>query len=53
MNGASLMVAARVLGHADTKMVESHYGHLHDRYLLQEVASKAPSYASEHLAALA
>jgi hypothetical protein len=28
MNGVPLMVVAKNLGHADTRMVEKHYGHL-------------------------
>ena len=28
MTGAPLMVVAQALGHADTRMVEKHYGHL-------------------------
>jgi hypothetical protein len=28
MKGAPLMVVAQVLGHAGTRMVEKHYGHL-------------------------
>jgi integrase len=31
MAGAPLLVAARNLGHADTRMVEKHYGHSHRR----------------------
>jgi len=33
MNGADLMVVARVLGHRDTRMVEKHYGHLRPSYV--------------------
>jgi integrase len=33
MAGAPLMVVARVLGHADTRMVEKHYGHLAPSYV--------------------
>jgi integrase len=33
MNGAPLMVVARNLGHADTRMVEKHYGHLAASYV--------------------
>jgi integrase len=41
MKGAPLMVVAQVLGHADTRMVEKHYGHL------------APSYARDTVRAAA
>ena len=33
MNGAPLMVVARNLGHADTRMVERHYGHLAQSFI--------------------
>jgi integrase len=33
MAGAPLMVVAQVLGHADTRMVEKHYGHLAPSYV--------------------
>jgi integrase len=37
MNGATLMVVAQVLGHADTRMVEKHYGHLAPSYVRDAV----------------
>jgi integrase len=33
MSGAPLLVVAQVLGHADTRMVERHYGHLAPSYV--------------------
>jgi integrase len=42
-SGMALIALARNLGHADTRMVERHYGHLSDRYLLEQVAAHAPS----------
>ena len=33
MKGAPLLVVAQVLGHADTRMVEKHYGHLAPSFL--------------------
>jgi integrase len=42
MNGMPLMVVARNLGHADTKMVERHYGHLAPSYMADEVQRSAP-----------
>ena len=33
MAGAPLMVVAHALGHADTRMVEKHYGHLAPSYI--------------------
>jgi integrase len=36
-SGMALLALARNLGHADTRMVERHYGHLSDRYLREQV----------------
>jgi len=37
-----LMVVARNLGHADTRMVEKHYGHLATSYIRQAIRSAKP-----------
>jgi integrase len=37
MNAAPLMVVARNLGHADTRMVERHYGHLAPSYIAEAI----------------
>jgi integrase len=37
MRGLPVMVAAQVLGHADTRMVERHYGHLARGYVQQAI----------------
>ncbi len=37
MNGASLQVTARQLGHSDTRMVEKHYGHMAPSYIADTV----------------
>src|SRR5262249_19700093 len=37
MAGAPLMVVARNLGHADTRMVERHYGHLAPSYIADAI----------------
>jgi integrase len=37
MNGAPLAVVAAQLGHADTRMVEKHYGHLAPSYIAETV----------------
>jgi integrase len=42
MNGADLLVVARVLGHSDTRMVERHYGHLRPSYVDDAVRASAP-----------
>ncbi len=39
MDGVPLMVVARNLGHADTRMVEKHYGHLATSYIRQAIRS--------------
>jgi integrase len=44
MNGAPLIVAAKNLGHADTRMVERHYGHLAPSYLADTIRATAPRF---------
>jgi integrase len=44
MAGAPLMVVARNLGHADTRMVERHYGHLAPSYIADAIRASAPSF---------
>lgn len=44
MAGMPLMVVARNLGHADTRMVEKHYGHLAPSYVAESVRKHAPSF---------
>ena len=44
MNGVPLMVVARNLGHADTRMVEKHYGHLAPSYVADEIRKGAPRF---------
>jgi len=44
MNGMPLMVVARNLGHADTRMVEKHYGHLAPSYVANAVRKSAPRF---------
>ena len=41
MAGLPLMVAAQVLGHSDTRMVEKHYGHLAQSYVRDAVRGTA------------
>jgi integrase len=49
MNGVPLMVVAKNLGHADTGMVEKHYGHLAPAILLMRFAPARPVYRhAEH-----
>lgn len=44
MAGAPLLVVAKNLGHADTRMVEKHYGHLSDSYLADQIRKAAPRF---------
>jgi integrase len=47
MGGMPLMVVARNLGHADTRMVEAHYGHLREDFVDKAVRDHAPYYGFE------
>jgi integrase len=44
MNGAPLHVVSKNLGHADTRMVERHYGHLAPSYIADEIRKAAPRF---------
>jgi integrase len=44
MAGVPLMVVARNLGHADTRMVERHYGHLAPSYIADAIRAGAPRF---------
>lgn len=44
MAGAPLHVIAKNLGHADTRMVERHYGHLAPSYIADEIRKAAPRF---------
>ena len=41
---APLMVVAQNLGHADTRMVEKHYGHLSKSYVANAIRTAAPRF---------
>jgi integrase len=47
MAGVPLMVVARNLGHANTSMVEKHYGHLSESYVAEAIRAGAPRYGAE------
>lgn len=47
MAGMPLMVVARNLGHADTRMVEKHYGHLAKSWIAEAVRAAAPRFGIE------
>jgi integrase len=42
MNGVPLMVVSKNLGHADTRMVEKHYGHLAPSFIADAIRAGAP-----------
>ena len=44
MGGMPIRVVARNLGHADTRMVEGHYGHLAPSYVAESVRKHAPRF---------
>lgn len=44
MAGAPLLVVAQNLGHADTRMVERHYGHLAQSYVADTIRRTAPTF---------
>jgi integrase len=44
MNGTPLLVVAQALGHADTRMVERHYGHLAPSYAASAIRAGAPKF---------
>ncbi len=43
-SGMTLIALARNLGHADTRMVERHYGHLSDSYMRRQIERHAPTF---------
>jgi integrase len=47
MNRTPLMVVARALGHADTRMVEKHYGHLAPDFVNEAIRAGAPRFGLE------
>jgi integrase len=44
MGGMPLTVVAKNLGHANTAMVEKHYGHLSEGYIAREIRASAPRF---------
>jgi len=46
MNGCPLVVVAQSLGHADTRMVERHYGHLAQSYQRDAIRAGAPTFGT-------
>jgi hypothetical protein len=44
MASIPLIVVAKNLGHADTKMVEKHYGHLADSYVVDAIRAGGPRF---------
>lgn len=48
MAGVPLLIVARNLGHADTRMVEKHYGHLAPSYITDAIRKGAPTFGVPH-----
>lgn len=46
MNGVPMLVVAKNLGHADTRMVEKHYGHLAPSYVADAIRAGAPRFGA-------
>jgi integrase len=46
MNGMPLLVLGRNLGHANTRMIEKHYGHLSAGYVADTVRATAPTFGT-------
>jgi hypothetical protein len=44
MSGVPLLIVAKNLGHADTRMVEQHYGHLAPGYIADAIEAGAPKF---------
>jgi integrase len=44
MGGAPLVVVSTALGHADTRMVSKHYGHLAQSYVADAIRAAAPRF---------
>ena len=47
MGGMPLLVVARNLGHADTRMVEKHYGHLAPSFIADAIRKHAPRFGTK------
>ena len=45
MNGVPLLIVAKNLGHADTRMVEKHYGHLAPSYVADAIRAGGPRFS--------
>jgi hypothetical protein len=46
MAGAPLLVVAQNLGHADTRMVERHYGHLAQSFVAETIRRTSPTFGA-------
>ena len=47
MAGAPLLVVAKNLGHANSRMVERHYGHMSASYVADAIRASAPRFGPE------
>lgn len=46
MNGVPMLIVAKNLGHSDTRMVERHYGHLAQTYVVDAIRAGAPTFGT-------
>ena len=46
MAGVPLLVVAKNIGHADTRMVEKHYGHIAPSYVAEAIRAGAPRFGA-------
>ena len=44
MNAVPMLIVARNLGHSDTRMIESHYGHLAPSFVVDAIRAGAPTF---------
>jgi integrase len=49
MAGVPMMVAARNLGHTDTRQIEKHYGHLSASYVADAIRAGAPRFGGSNV----
>jgi integrase len=52
MRGVPMGVIAEQLGHADTRMVERHYGHFAPSYIEDAIRAAAPKFSPDRKVAL-
>lgn len=50
--GVHLSIVAQSLGHADTRMVEKHYGHLAPSHIAQAIRANLPNFVAREAGGL-